>query len=361
MVIENITNPDAGDWLLSGVTLSSRSAIFTGAISGTTLTVTAATAGAYSIGVGDYVVGPGVAANTRITALGTGTGGVGTYTVNTSQTVSSRSMVSGTRALLLYKNSGGGKIQGMKMLGGQIGLHLSIPDTPGFGGEGTTQNLQIVGSSVENQSVAGMKFERSGTTATFGLVSVVGSEFAGSPIGMWFANGGVINSYVGGNVFGPGCFHPVRLDDGANNVVVGISSFQNADHVIDNRTNFSENGYIDRRDTYSVNSSSTVTWSTAFNVNVPNFRSCLVELVIEGVVQGAGAFTTYRRVLLTNTGGALTVTTLQSQDVGITVGFQISTVGAVASFQYRKGASGTQLQGTATIIPNGKALSVSRG
>jgi hypothetical protein len=62
--------------------------VFTGSISGTTLTVTVAPAGV-SLGVGSAFTGSGVADSTFITALGTGAGGVGTYTVNNSQTVSS--------------------------------------------------------------------------------------------------------------------------------------------------------------------------------------------------------------------------------------------------------------------------------
>jgi hypothetical protein len=62
-------------------------AVVTGAISGTTLTVSAVTSGTLSIGV--VLSGTGVTVGTTITALGTGTGGVGTYTVSASQTVSS--------------------------------------------------------------------------------------------------------------------------------------------------------------------------------------------------------------------------------------------------------------------------------
>ena len=62
----------------------------TGAISGTTLTVSAVGSG--SLRVGDQVFGTGVAANTVITALGTGVGGTGTYTVNQSQTVASTAL-----------------------------------------------------------------------------------------------------------------------------------------------------------------------------------------------------------------------------------------------------------------------------
>jgi hypothetical protein len=63
------------------------SAIFTGSISGTTLTVTVMQSG--TIAVGQAIFGQGIAQNSVITALGTGTGGVGTYTVSDSQTVAS--------------------------------------------------------------------------------------------------------------------------------------------------------------------------------------------------------------------------------------------------------------------------------
>jgi len=63
------------------------SAIFTGSISGTTLTVTSVQSGV--IAVGQAIFGQGIAQNSVITALGTGSGGVGTYTVSDSQTVTS--------------------------------------------------------------------------------------------------------------------------------------------------------------------------------------------------------------------------------------------------------------------------------
>jgi hypothetical protein len=61
---------------------------FTGYISGTTLTVSAVTSGT-NIMPGQQVIGTGVTASTYIQSRGTGTGGIGTYTVDTSQTVGS--------------------------------------------------------------------------------------------------------------------------------------------------------------------------------------------------------------------------------------------------------------------------------
>jgi len=60
-------------------------AIFTGSITTTTLTVDSVLSG--TIAVGQAIFGQGIAQNTVITALGTGTGGAGTYTVSNSQSV----------------------------------------------------------------------------------------------------------------------------------------------------------------------------------------------------------------------------------------------------------------------------------
>jgi len=67
------------------------STTFTGSMSGTTLTVTAVGAGA-PIVVGMFVDGANVTDGTYVTAFNTGTGGVGTYTINQSVSASSTSM-----------------------------------------------------------------------------------------------------------------------------------------------------------------------------------------------------------------------------------------------------------------------------
>ena len=74
----------------------------TGSISGTTLTITAVTAG--SLQVGSVLDGTGVLPGTTITALGTGTGGTGTYTVNISQSVVSTALTSDS---LIYNHEQG--------------------------------------------------------------------------------------------------------------------------------------------------------------------------------------------------------------------------------------------------------------
>jgi len=73
---------------------SPSAAVFTGSISGTTLTVASMSSG--TITAGQSLFGIGVTNETVITALGTGTGGAGTYTINLSQTVASSSLSSAT-------------------------------------------------------------------------------------------------------------------------------------------------------------------------------------------------------------------------------------------------------------------------
>ena len=94
-----------GTGITSGTTVKTSQvnsgAVILGYMSGTTLTVTSVTSGALVVGQ-SITGGSGVTvtAGTVITALGTGTGGVGTYTINNSQTVG------GTTNLVLF--SGGG-------------------------------------------------------------------------------------------------------------------------------------------------------------------------------------------------------------------------------------------------------------
>jgi hypothetical protein len=93
-------------------------ASFTASISTTTLTVSAIASGTLKVGdtitsgiTGTFQAG-NVQASTIITALGTGTGGVGTYTINRSQTVTSRAMITGAFATFdgLHMTSAMGEI-----------------------------------------------------------------------------------------------------------------------------------------------------------------------------------------------------------------------------------------------------------
>jgi hypothetical protein len=77
-------------WYIS----SPATAVFRGSTSGTTLTVTNVSSG--TIAINQSLYGVGILPETVITALGSGSGGVGTYTINRSQTVASEAMNSAT-------------------------------------------------------------------------------------------------------------------------------------------------------------------------------------------------------------------------------------------------------------------------
>jgi hypothetical protein len=75
------------------------SGTYTGSIATTVLTITAVLQGD-PIVIGSFINGTGVTAGTYITGYGTGTGGVGTYNVNVSQTASSTTLTMNGQNLL---------------------------------------------------------------------------------------------------------------------------------------------------------------------------------------------------------------------------------------------------------------------
>jgi len=78
-------------------------ATFTGAIAATTLTVTAVASG--TVAIGQVLSGAGVTAGTTVTAFLTGTGADGTYTVSTSQTVTSTSITAADEPVVVTFDS----------------------------------------------------------------------------------------------------------------------------------------------------------------------------------------------------------------------------------------------------------------
>jgi len=124
-------------------------AVFTGSISGTTLTVTAVASG--TLAAGQTVVGAGVAQSTLITALGTGTGGAGTYVVGVSQSVASESLTAAVGGILLAPNSlyvgvSGGQAQA-------IGQAIWTKKSPGCNYNGNTSvTVQDPGPAIQPYS-----------------------------------------------------------------------------------------------------------------------------------------------------------------------------------------------------------------
>ncbi|WP_179240014.1 hypothetical protein [Methylobacterium radiotolerans] len=264
-----------------------------------------------------------------------------------------------TGDLVSYESGGGLKVLGFKGLGGDIGWHMKLPD-------GTaTQDFQFSGNSIENSGTACMKFERvaGGTTGVFGNISIVGNEFAGCPTGLWFAGPGASGAVITGNNFSSISGFPIKLDPGANNIVVGQNTVTGAVSLQDNRTAFAdEYGFLNRADTVAIDTSSSTNYAYAYHVTVPPFRSASIHLVLEGVIQGVGGFVRDEEFLLTNTGAGPLVVTQKSSTQGgsATIDFAVGTnTPGVADLGYRLNQGG-RIQGTATIVPLGKMVSVSR-
>ena len=106
----------------------------TASISGTTMDVTAVSSG--TIAVGDLVYGGAVQAYTRVTALGTGTGDVGTYTVSVSQTSASGTVLGTTlygSTLIRIKDADGNQQAGQPTGGLQFFTADATAPTAGVG------------------------------------------------------------------------------------------------------------------------------------------------------------------------------------------------------------------------------------
>lgn len=126
----------AGGSVAGATVTGSAGASVTGSIAATTLTVTAVGAGV--LHVGQVLSGSGVTAGTTITALGTGTGGTGTYTVSVSQTVSSTTIVATSNILDVTAVSSGTLNVGDPISGSGVTAGTTITGLgTGTGGVGT--------------------------------------------------------------------------------------------------------------------------------------------------------------------------------------------------------------------------------
>jgi hypothetical protein len=85
----NIGAADDPDSALQITGSTNATGVMVGSISGTTLTITAVTSGSVSVGDRLFIAASGLDYNTYVTALGTGTGGTGTYTINNTTTLAS--------------------------------------------------------------------------------------------------------------------------------------------------------------------------------------------------------------------------------------------------------------------------------
>lgn len=188
---------------------------FTGSISDTTLTVSAISGGpGGTLRVGDVLTGTGVTPGTTITALGTGLGRLGTYTVDTSQTVSSGSMstVAGTDTAALYLLSGSSDLT--------IANNSFGTGSSGLGPGSAAYGMTILGGTrfkMSNNAAEGTVADKSITlstdcssddlwqTYTVTLTSSGGGAFtSASAVGAYQRVGNTVKYAVKGTITTPG-------------------------------------------------------------------------------------------------------------------------------------------------------------
>lgn len=133
---ESVTVAAGAGVVTAGMVLGKRThadvaAVVTGSIATTVLTVTAVTSGKLS--VGQTISGSGVTAATKITALGTGIGGTGTYTVDTSQTASSTTITATAASSAAFAgNTGNGAMGAITVsAGAKAGAYKLTITEPG--------------------------------------------------------------------------------------------------------------------------------------------------------------------------------------------------------------------------------------
>jgi hypothetical protein len=190
------SNTNGGNGIGAGTTAASASftgelstgagAAINGSISGTTLTVTSVSFG--TIVPGFTVFGSGVAANTVVTGYISGTGGVGTYSVNITQNVATTFMIVAGGYLYVTAVASGTIVTGTSVFGSGVaaGTYITSFSSGTAGGVGTyTVNI--------SQNVSSRPMTAGGGGAGLAAVGSANSNFT-----TWKNQGTIGNSDSGG-------------------------------------------------------------------------------------------------------------------------------------------------------------------
>ena len=199
-------------WRISSPT----SVNFVGSMSTTTLSVTAVTSG--TLAVGQQIFGLGVAGETVITAFGTGSGGIGNYTISTSQTVVSEAM-SGAAAGAIITATIGGSLSGVAITGlaGQfsctaapitlvIGQALTISGT--YGGTGSISGYTnpttyyIIATNGSTTFTLSATAGGTAITTTVGTPTGLSYKYAPTTLNVTAVSSGIL--YLGQTIQGTG-------------------------------------------------------------------------------------------------------------------------------------------------------------
>jgi len=158
---------------------NSSTAAVTGSISGTVLTVTAVAAGTLS--VGQTLFGTGISDDTLITALGTGTGGIGTYDINNSQTIISSSIaaIGVYRDTPLTGGSGTGATGNLIVSSGRVSAVEIVEPGVGYA-VGDSLSATLTGSTNGIATISAITGGSNYTNGTYSLVPLTGGTGTGA-------------------------------------------------------------------------------------------------------------------------------------------------------------------------------------
>lgn len=157
----------------------STTASVTGSISGTVLTVTAVASGA--LVVGQTLFGTGILDGTTISSFGSGTGGVGTYNINKSQSIPSGAIAAlGIfRDTALTGGSGTGATANIVITGGQVSAVALV--NPGVGYTvGNVLTASFLGSTNGIATTSGLVGGSNYTNGTYTDVALTGGTGTGA-------------------------------------------------------------------------------------------------------------------------------------------------------------------------------------
>ena len=147
---------------------------FIGSVSGTTLTITLMKSG--TVAVGQSLFGNGVLAETVITGLGTGSGGVGTYSINISQTEPSEVFNSAAVGCVFTGSISGSTLTVSAVTSGTLYPGMTITDTTA-----TTATKTII-TALGNGTVLSASIATGGTGyAVNDSITVLGGVYGNSP------------------------------------------------------------------------------------------------------------------------------------------------------------------------------------
>jgi hypothetical protein len=237
-------------WRINTVT----SAVFTGSTSGTTLTVSSIKSG--TIAVGQHFFAVGALQETVITALGTGTGGVGTYTLGLSQSIASSQMYTSSPGAIITASMSGTTMTVTAVSSGTLYVGQTIQ-----------------GAGITTQTIITALGTGSGSTGTY---TINNSQTVASET-MYALNWTVLPSTDGAFTGGETCDivdnyfvynRPASQQWGASGVlspISGSTSFSSKDGSPDNLVAL----IVDHREVYLMGEASSEVWTDVGAVPFP--------------------------------------------------------------------------------------------